>query len=166
MKYESKFYRPDGAGQGHGGEREERNCYEDIIHLPYPAALRHPRMPLADRAAQFAPFAALAGHEEALRETARLTESFVEPDEGQREKLDRRLRLLTAQREENPLRETAVKVTYFRPDAVKDGGAYVSVTGIVRKVDRYQRQLVFADGTTLPMEKILSIEGEQFEDTD
>ena len=146
--------------------REERSCYDDIIHLPRPVSSKHPRMPLWDRAAQFAPFAALSGHDEAIRETARGTESFVELDEGQREKLDRRLRMLLAGLEENPPRETEIKVTYFRPDAMKDGGAYVSVTGVVRKVDGYRRQILFADGTTLSMENIVSIEGELFKDTD
>ncbi len=146
--------------------KEERSCYDDIIHLSRPVSSKHPRMPLWDRAAQFAPFAALSGHDEAIRETARQTESFVELDEGQREKLDRRLRMLLAGLEENPLRETETKVTYFCPDAMKDGGAYVSVTGVVRKVDGYRRQILFADGTTLYMENIVSIEGELFKDTD
>ena len=147
-------------------KNERQNCYDDIIHLPHPVSSKHPQMSLWDRAAQFAPFAALTGHDEAIRETARRTESFVEPDEGQREKLDQRLRILLAGMEENPRRKTEIKVTYFRPDAVKEGGAYVSVTGVVRKVDRYRRQILFADGTTLSMENIVSIEGELLKDAD
>lgn len=113
-----------------------------------------------------APFAALTGHDEAIKETARLTESPVELSEEQAEKLDKRLQMLLAELRENPLREPEIKVIYFRPDTVKDGGAYEAVTGSVRKVDEYRRQILFTDGTVLSMEKLFSIEGELFKDMD
>ena len=145
---------------------EGQSCYDDIIDLPHPVSRRHPQMPLSDRAAQFAPFAALTGHDEAIKETARLTDSFVELSEEQREKLDKRLQVLLAEMEEDPLREHEIQGTYFQPDARKDGGAYVSVSGKVKKVDVYRRQIFFADGTALPMDNLISIEGELFKDMD
>lgn len=145
---------------------EGQGGYDDIIDLPHPVSKRHPQMPLSDRAAQFAPFAALTGHDEAIKETARLTDSFVELSEEQREKLDKRLQMLLAEIEEEPLREHEIQVTYFQPDARKDGGAYVSVSGNVKKVDGYRRQILFTDGTALPMDNLISIEGELFKDMD
>ena len=117
-------------------------------------------MPLADRAAQFAPFAALTGHEDAVRETARLTDSRVELDEGQREQLDQRLSLLLQAMGENPGLEPEVTITYFKPDEKKAGGAYVSVYGQVKKVDEYRRVILLKDGTALPMDEIVRMEGE------
>lgn len=143
---------------------EEPGCYDDIINLPHPVSKRHPQMPLPDRAAQFAPFAALTGHDEAIRETARLTDSLVELDEEQREKLDQRLQMLLAEMRADPIQTPKIEVTYFQPDARKDGGAYVSVSGSVKKVDGYQRQIWFTDGTVLPMDHLISIEGELFRD--
>lgn len=142
------------------------DSYDDILHLPHPTSKRHPRMPLSDRAAQFAPFAALTGHEEAIRETARLTDSFVELDEGQRERLDKRLQLLRAETGKGkvPPLGAVVRVTYFQPDARKEGGAYMTVCKAVKKVDGYGRKLLFADGTAIPIENIVSIEGELLKD--
>lgn len=145
---------------------EGQGSYDDIIDLPHLVSKRHPQMPLSDRAAQFAPFAALTGHDEAIRETARLTDSFVELDEEQREKLDQRMQMLLAEMRADPLQIPEIKVTYFQPDEKKDGGAYVSVSGRVKKVDGYRRQIWFTDGTTLPMENLISIEGELFKDMD
>lgn len=159
--------------QGQGGEgireqgREEmrnRGRYDDILHLPHPVSGRHPQMPLSDRAAQFMPFAALTGHEDAVRETARLTVSRVELDEGQRENLDRRLSLLLQAMREHPGLEPEIAVTYFKPDEKKDGGAYVSVEGQVKKVDGYRRMIVFRDGTALPMDEIVGMAGDVFAD--
>ncbi len=145
---------------------EGQGSYADIIDLPHPVSKRHPQMPLSDRAAQFAPFAALTGHGEAIKETARLTDSFVELDEEQKEKLDKRLQMLFAEIGKDPLREHEIKATYFQPDEKKDGGAYVSVSGNVKKVDGYRRQILFADGTALPMDNLISIEGELFKAMD
>ena len=136
---------------------EEMGSYDDIINLPHPVSKRHPQMPLSDRAAQFAPFAALTGHDDAIKETARLTDSFVELDEEQREKLDMRLQMLLTEMSADPHQEHEVEITYFQPDAKKDGGTYVSVNGNVKKVDGYRRQILFTDGTVLPMENFFSI---------
>lgn len=103
--------------------------YDDIIHLPHPVSPRHPQMPLADRAAQFSPFAALTGHDAAIRETARLTDSPVELEESGKEQLDRQLLLV----QENLAQKPEIEVTYFQPDEKKSGGVYVTVCGRVKK---------------------------------
>jgi hypothetical protein len=137
---------------------EEHN-YDDIIHLPHHTSPRHPQMPVSDRAAQFSAFAALTGYDAAIRETARLTDSFVELDDIRKEQLNERLWML----KENQAMEPKVQITYFRPDVRKSGGAYVTVQGSVRKIDAYHRQVILEDGTVLPMENLYSIEGELFE---
>lgn len=140
--------------------------YDDILYLPHPVSRRHPQMPLSDRAAQFAPFAALTGHEDAVREAARLTDSRVELTEGQREELDRRLSLLLQAMREAPGSEPEITVTYFRADENKEGGAYVSVCSRVKKVDGYRRVILLEDGTSLPMDDIVGMEGEVFGEID
>lgn len=147
-------------------KKEESGSYEDIICLPHHVSARHAQMPLADRAAQFSPFAALTGHDQAIRETARLTDFFAELDEQQREKLDRQLQILREQTGKIPHGQPEVRITYFKPDAMKEGGAYVTVTGRVSKVDGYRRQILFTDGTALPMEALFSMEGESFKELD
>lgn len=127
--------------------------YDDIIHLPHPVSVRHPQMPLADRAAQFSPFAALTGHEAAIRETARQTDAFAELEEGQREQLDWQLQLIR----ENLAQKPEIEVTYFQPDEKKSGGAYVTFCGRVKKIEEYSRQILFVDGTVISMENIISM---------
>ena len=136
---------------------QDRHCYDDIISLPHPVSGSHPPMPVAERAAQFSPFAALTGFEDAIRETGRLTDSKVELDEDARELLDekiKRLRRLQAESGEMPW----AAVTYFRPDEKKDGGAYVTVTGRVKRVDEYERVLVLQDGKRIPLGEIVGME--------
>lgn len=128
--------------------------YDDIIDLPHHISPGHPQMPLADRAAQFSPFAALTGHEAAIKETARLTDAFVELDEDRKTELDEQLQLL----KENQLQRPEVEVTYFQPDLKKSGGTYVTIRGRVKKIDEYNRQLLLMDGTVLSVENLYSIE--------
>ena len=128
--------------------------YEDIIHLPHHVSARHPQMPLADRAAQFSPFAALNGHEAAIRETARLTKERVELDESRKEILDERLQMIRENLSEKP----EVTFTYFQPDERKSGGAYLTVTGRVKKMDGYERRILLEDGTVVPLEELIDIE--------
>ncbi|MCM1543174.1 MAG: YolD-like family protein [Blautia sp.] len=128
--------------------------YDDIIDLPHPVSTRHPQMPLADRAAQFSPFAALTGHEAAIREAARLTDAFVELDEDRKRELDEQLQLLKEEESQEP----EIEVTYFRPDLKKSGGSYVTVRGQVKKIDEYNRRIHFVDGTVIPMESMYSME--------
>lgn len=135
----------------------ERN-YDDIINLPHHVSSRHPQMPLPDRAAQFSPFAALTGHEAAIQEAARLTEDFIELDEDRKEQLNEQFQIL----EKNQSRKPEIEVTYFQPDGRKDGGAYVTARGRVKRVDASRHQILLVDGTVLLMERIYAIEGEIF----
>lgn len=127
--------------------------YEDIIDLPHHQSARHPQMPLQNRAAQFAPFAALTGHDEAIRETARLTDRRVELDEYEKQELDRKLRLVLQQ----PCAQE-VTITWFVPDAKKEGGAYAQTTGAVKKLDRAENALVLTDGRRIPVEDIFDVQ--------
>ena len=134
----------------------DEHRYGDIINLPHHVSRKHPQMPLLDRAAQFAPFAALTGHEAAIKETARLTEEEIELDENSKELLDLRLQELQEHLPEQP----TVTVTYFCPDEKKSGGAYETVTGRVKKVDRYTGELVFTDGRRVELKSIVELEEE------
>lgn len=128
--------------------------YEDIIYLQHPGSKNHPPMPVEDRAAQFAPFAALTGYGDAINETSRLTEARIELDEEQRELLDRKLSFLKEHLKEKP----GITVTYFVPDTLKDGGAYKKYTGYLRKIDEYSHTLVMADGKAIKVQDMVEIE--------
>lgn len=128
--------------------------YDDIIMLPHHVSKTHPPMPAADRAAQFAPFAALTGHYDAVKEAARLTEERVELDESCKAVLDGKLQDIRRRLGEEP----AVTVTYFVPDERKSGGSYETAAGCVRKIDEYERVLVLTDGTRIPVSELLEIE--------
>ena len=132
--------------------------YDDLLHLPHPTSAKHPRMPLADRAAIFSPFAALSGHGDAIRETARLTERRMELDEDAKAELDRRQAVLLEHLGEQP----EVTVTWFRPDERKEGGAYLTTTGRLKKIDALGRRLVLLDGTGIPLEDVADLESECF----
>lgn len=127
--------------------------YDDIIHLPHPVSKRHPQMPLSNRAAQFAPFAALTGHEAAIQETARPTEPFIELGEDRKAQLNEQLQKLREKAAQQP----EIIATYFQPDARKSGGAYVTVCGHVKTIDEYKRRLLLTDETVLPIEYLFSI---------
>ena len=126
-------------------------AYDDIIHLPHPTSVRHPRMPMIDRAAQFTPFQALTGYGEAIQETARVTEEKAELTEEEKVVLDEKLRVLTDAGNE-------AVFTYFLPDGKKSGGAYVTVLGAIKKLDPLEGQLVLSDGTAIPIDDILEIQ--------
>ena len=134
--------------------------YDDIIGLPHPTSQRHPRMPIRERAAIFSPFAALSGHGAAIAETARLTERRMELDEDTKAELDRRQAVLLAHVGEQP----EVTVTWFQPDKKKDGGAYVTTTGRLKKLDTVQRVLVLLNGTSIPLEDVAGLEGDIFQE--
>ena len=130
--------------------------YDDILSQPRPVSTAHPPMPLIDRAAQFSPFAALTGYEAAVLEAARLTEARPELDESRKEQLNACLQILKAHSRERPQAE----ICYFKPDERKAGGACVTVTGAVKKVDDFTQRVTMADGTVIPMEDILDIKAE------
>lgn len=124
--------------------------YEDIIHLPHPISKKHPRMSMEERAAQFSPFAALTGFGGVIQETGRLTDRRVELGESDRAELERTLNFLNSQEEEHP----AVQVTYFLPDARKEGGAYVTVTGRLKRINQVEGVLLLQEGVRVPIHDI------------
>lgn len=128
--------------------------YNDIINLPHPVSQKHPQMSLYDRAAQFSPFAALTGHEEAIRETARQTEAWVDLDEDRKEELNEKMQEIVEHLNEAP----EVTLTYFKEDEKKEGGSYVTVTGRIKKWREYEQQLALEDGTVVALEKVFGIE--------
>ena len=143
---------------------KETHDYDDIIAKERPRSLKHPPMAAQNRAAQFSPFAALTGYEEAIEETARLTEEKRTLSEVQQEELDERLAAL-----ENAIAKGAgssdgyqslpeARITYFVPDSLKAGGKYVTVTGIVRRIDRVRRRLVLSDRSEISLDDIWEIE--------
>lgn len=126
--------------------------YDDIIHLPHHVSRNHPQMPHRDRAAQFAPFAALTGYEASVGETARLSVERRELDAQEAAELNRRLTDLAARLKDRP----EVTIEYFVPDDRKAGGAYVTVTGRMRHISVAKMTLVM-DGTEIPMEDVDSV---------
>lgn len=134
--------------------KTQKSPYEDIIHLPHHVSTKRPQMSMKDRAAQFAPFAALTGHEEAVKETARLTDSRIELDENEIQLLDQKLQYIREHLNERP----AVIITHFVPDPRKAGGRYLESEGIVKKIWEYDHLIVMEDGTEIPITDILKIE--------
>ena len=134
--------------------------YDDIINLPAPTSERHPRMPRIDRAAQFAPFSALSGYEDAIAETARLTQRERLSDEQGSEILDRWQRVLIAISDIRP----KINLTYFIPDKTKRGGRYLTRDATLLKFDEYSRSLVLSDGVTVPLTAVREIRSELFSD--
>lgn len=128
--------------------------YDDIINLPHHVSTKHPRMSALDRAAQFSPFAALTGHDSAIKETARLTDIKLELDEDKKEELDNRLQML---REQTALRPE-VEITYFVPDTKKSGGSYLSVRGIIKKFDDIKHKILMENGTVISISNIYELE--------
>lgn len=126
--------------------------YDDIIDLPHPVSQRHPQMPLADRAAQFSPFAALTGLDAALQETARLTDQRITLDEYEQAELDKALQALREAAPQHP----AVQITYFQPDTRKAGGQYVTSVGHVKRIAEYEQQLILTEGTSIPLAEIIA----------
>ena len=133
--------------------------YEDILHLPHHVSDTHPHMLVGDRAAQFSPFAALTGYDAAVLETARLTQERAELDESQKAVLNGKLLFIRDRLKEKPV----VEITYFKEDEWKEGGCYLTVTGVVKKIDLYGSFLMLEDGTGIPIDEIFEIKGEQFE---
>ena len=132
--------------------------YNEIMGLPHHVSKTRPQMPMSDRAAQFAPFAALTGYDAAIKETGRLTDERIELDVEALSALDMKYQLLMEALDEAP----EVTITYFRPDERKAGGKYVSAVGAVKKIDDFERRITMQDGTKIPMDDVLSIEGELF----
>lgn len=134
------------------------NPYDDIINLPRHTSTSRPHMPAHDRAAQFSPFAALTGYGASIAETARLTDKRVELDEYSKADLNERLCMLQDRMDEQP----EVFITYFQPDKKKSGGAYITATGRVKKINGYERTVVMPDDLKIPIDDIFAVESELF----
>ena len=124
--------------------------YDDIIGLEHHVSKTHPHMSVADRAAQFAPFAALTGYEEVIDEAGRLTRQRFHADEDRLAELDDALRAVLAQ-------GGAVKLVYFAEDDRKEGGSYRTIVGRIRKVDEVGRRLIMEDGTAISTDCIIEL---------
>lgn len=134
--------------------------YDDIIGLPHHVSETHAQMPLSKRAAQFAPFAALTGYEEAVKEAARLTEMKTELTDEARLALGDKL----SQAVSDVNRGSSVDITYFVPDRRKDGGEYVTVSGTIKRIDHYTGCVIMSSGLKISMDDICSIDGDFFEE--
>lgn len=126
--------------------------YDDIIHLPHHVSPRHPPMPLQARAAQFAPFAALSGHEDNIREAGRQTDDWVELGEDAGEELDAKLSAIRA------MVCPKARIVYFSPDRKKDGGEYRVEEGEIKKIDDIFGEITFKNGTQIAINRIIDAE--------
>ena len=139
---------------------DRKDNYDDIISLPHFVSRNRRHMSLSDRAAQFAPFAALTGYEESITETARITETEIEPGEAERDELDRRLKIIADHIDELP----SLTILYFVPDDYKYGGAYRPFSLKARKIDMVHRVMIAEDKRRFNIDSILSIDGDIIEE--
>lgn len=134
------------------------NPYADIIGLPHHVSETRARMSMVDRAAQFSPFAALTGFEEAVEETARQTTQRIELEADAQAELDRKLSLLGEHLAQRPM----VTVTYFEADPWKAGGTYRTVSGRAARMDSHEQWLQLEDGCRIFFGDIVALEGDVF----
>ena len=127
--------------------------YDDIKHLSRPQYPDLPPMSIHDRAAQFSPFAALVGYEDAVEETARLTDYRREMEEDEINELNRQLQELAEKLSERP----KIRVTYFIRDKKKEGGRYSSKIGNARTIDQAENRIVFTDGESVKIKDMYSV---------
>lgn len=140
------------------GRADEKFPYDDIIDLPRPVSKTRAQMSMLDRAAQFSPFAALTGYEAAIQETARLTDAQIEMEEDRKAVLDRKLSVLAEKLAQQP----EVTITYFLPDEKKDGGAYVTISGGIKRIDGVERMILLTNGTKIPIMHVMELESSVF----
>jgi len=143
-------------------DNKDKHQYDDIINLQHHVSSNREHMSILDRAAQFSPFAAVVGYDGAIKETARLTDHRIELDEAEKTILDEKLRIV----QEQLSKQQQIEFVFFRPDEMKAGGSYICVTGTVKKIEGYERTVVMQDGTRIPIEEIVDITGEMFQDVD
>ena len=136
----------------------DRFPYEDIVNLPPHISKKHPQPSMMDRAARFAPFAAITGYEEMVLEEARVTEERIDLDEGTLSLLNEKLNMIQEFLDEEP----EVTITYFEPDKKKSGGAYISITGTVKRIDEYEHLVILTDGKKIRIEDIYALESDLF----
>ena len=131
--------------------KHDEDTYADIIHLPHHVSKNHPQMSMADRAAQFSPFAALTGHDEAIAEAARQTEQRPWLEDYRKEEISELLQqvIRTASK---------IRIVYFIDDTHKSGGATVSQQGKISKIIEHERLIIMEDGTRIPIDDIIDAE--------
>ena len=132
--------------------------YSDIINMPHHVSNNRPQMSMRDRAAQFAPFAALTGYDDAVRETARQTNQKIELLDEQVAILNEKILFLIEKIKDN----LEITITYFIPDKKKEGGAYATVKGIIKKIDEYNKLIILNDGREIMMDSIFDLQGDIF----
>lgn len=135
------------------------NNYEDIINLPHHVSKKHPQMSMWSRSAQFAPFAALTGYDEAVKETARLTDRRIDIDEGLKNILNNKLQYIL----DNKTLQPEITFTYFVYDNKKEGGKYIEKTGVVKKIDLNEKYIMLKDKTKISIDEIINITGDILE---
>lgn len=134
--------------------KKDIHNYDDIINMPRHISSKHPQMKIIDRAAQFAPFAALTGHKESINEASRITDSKKELDENQKEILNNKLNYILL----NLDKLLEIKITYFQADLKKSGGKYVTVLATIKKIDEYNKVLVLNNGKKIKIDDLYWLE--------
>lgn len=135
-----------------------KNNYEDIIDIPHHTSSKHPRMTIEARSAQFAPFSALTGYNEAVKETARVTEEKIEIDDGLKIVINNKLQIINNNIKDNP----KVSITYFIKDKNKEGGEYITIRGTIKKLDSIKELVILEDKTIIPIKDIINITSSLF----
>ena len=139
-------------------QNDNQNKYNDIINMPHHISRKHKQMPILDRAAQFSPFAALSGYEDAVKETARQTDNRICLSEEAKSFINDKIQILNELLHTSP----SISVTFFVPDDKKDGGSYITDTGTVKKIDDYKKAVIMNNGKRIPFKNILELDGEIF----
>lgn len=133
--------------------------YDDIINMPRHISKKRPQMSLYNRSAQFAPFAALAGYEERVKETARLTDTKIEIDDGLRNTLNMKLNIINEHLKEKP----EITITYFIKDNKKSGGKYSTLKCVIRRIDLVNQEIILYDRSVIKLDDIININGNLIE---
>ena len=132
----------------------DEHKYDDIINLEHHVSTKHSRMSLENRSAQFAPFSALTGYEEAVTEEARITESRIDIDEEAKIEVNEKLNYIMKHLDKNII----VSVTYFEKDKKKQGGSYKTIKGIIKKIDDFRKTIEMQTGEIIIIEELKKIE--------
>ena len=130
--------------------------YSDIINLPHHVSTKYPQLSREQKAAQFAPFAALTGFDEDVKETARLTDRRIEIDDGLKEILSNKLNIIDINIKSKPY----ITITYFVQDRKKSGGKYVEISNNVKKINIFDNYILLVDNTKIPILDIIDIQGD------
>lgn len=138
--------------------KKTADTYEDIINLEHHTSKKHPNMSITDRAAQFSPFAALTGHEEALKETERLTDYKIELEDELKDRLDEKIKIIIDKIEQKP----EITITYYIPDEKKSGGKYAEETGCIVKIDSINGNIYMDNGKKIKVEDIIDLDSNIF----